>query len=152
MLSFQFGVFIHPWLWMVSLTANFIVDSLAFYNLLLLKNKKSEKHLQTIYLQNLDILIFGRHYRSCFLFTLALKPLSFQRNYCLIKCQSPMQTDFLLIVSLAILIAGIMIYRLNLKRSFAKTELSVQEKHLSCLRLAIFTAPYIFLLPLQWII
>ena len=47
-----------------------------------------------------------------------------------------------------VLLAGLLIYRLNSRFSFRKTNLTAAEIHFLSLALAIFTAPYAMLIPL----
>ena len=55
------------------------------------------------------------------------------------------------IISLpGVVLAGVMIYFLNKKLTFRKSELDPMVIHKLCLHLAIFTAPYTMLIPLYW--
>ncbi len=47
----------------------------------------------------------------------------------------------------AIAVAGVMIYIFNRFVSFRKLPLENKQKHLLALSMAVFTAPYLFLLP-----
>ena len=49
-----------------------------------------------------------------------------------------------------VLLAGILIYRLNLRFSFRNTSLDQEQIRKICLWLAIFTAPYLMVLPQYW--
>ena len=50
-----------------------------------------------------------------------------------------------------IALAGVMIYYLNRKFAFRKTDLDPSQIHKICLALAVFTAPYTMLIPMSWI-
>ena len=49
-----------------------------------------------------------------------------------------------------VVLAGFMIYILNKKLTFRKSQLAPAVIHKLCLHLAIFTAPYTMLIPLYW--
>ena len=49
-----------------------------------------------------------------------------------------------------VIIGGILIYFLNRRFSFRKTDLTKEQIHKICLALAIFTAPYSMLVPIYW--
>ena len=49
-----------------------------------------------------------------------------------------------------VLLAGILIYRLNLRFGFRNTSLDQEQIRKICLWLAIFTAPYLMVLPQYW--
>ncbi|MDO5018016.1 MAG: hypothetical protein Q4E02_01820 [Lagierella massiliensis] len=55
-----------------------------------------------------------------------------------------------LIVVLAIGIAGILIYYLNKKFAFKNLDIEEYEKHILARNMAIFTAPYLYLIPAVW--
>lgn len=56
-----------------------------------------------------------------------------------------------LLVLPGIALAGVLIYFLNQRFSFRKTELAVPDVHRLCLALALFTAPYTMLWPVEWL-
>lgn len=49
-----------------------------------------------------------------------------------------------------LLLAGVCIFLFNYHWSFAKTNLTSAQKKKLALALAVFTAPYLFLMPLEW--
>ncbi len=57
-----------------------------------------------------------------------------------------------LIVALAIIVAAFLIYILNYTFSFNKVDMNDKHKKKLALYLAIFTAPYTFLIPTLWLI
>ena len=56
----------------------------------------------------------------------------------------------LLITLLGILIAGILIFIFNKKICFNKIDITQKQKFILALVMAIITAPYLFLLPVNW--
>lgn len=60
-------------------------------------------------------------------------------------------TTSLLLVFLAILLAAAVKYLLDLWVAFRKTDLPLHDKRTLCLSVAMFTAPYTFLLPAAWL-
>ncbi|MGM9536780.1 MAG: hypothetical protein ACI3VN_00430 [Candidatus Onthomonas sp.] len=56
-----------------------------------------------------------------------------------------------LLVLPGIAIAGVLIYFLNRRFSFRRTELTAEQVHRLSLALAVFTAPYTMLIPTEWI-
>jgi hypothetical protein len=53
-------------------------------------------------------------------------------------------------VALAVAAAGVCIYFFNRRIAFRDTDLTPRQKHVTALSLAVFTAPYLFLLPMEW--
>jgi hypothetical protein len=51
-----------------------------------------------------------------------------------------------------LLIAGVSIFFFNYYWSFAKTDLTSDQKKKLALALAVFTTPYLFLFPLDWFV
>lgn len=51
----------------------------------------------------------------------------------------------------AVVLAGVLIYFLDKKFALRKTGLTNTQKHKIALALAVFTAPYTFMIPLNWI-
>lgn len=49
-----------------------------------------------------------------------------------------------------IILSAVCIYFFNMKISLRNTAFSIQEKKRICLSLAVFTAPYLFLVPIEW--
>ena len=49
-----------------------------------------------------------------------------------------------------LLISGVLIYIFNLKLGLKKAELTDEQRKKAALRLAVFTAPYLFLIPMVW--
>lgn len=60
--------------------------------------------------------------------------------------------DALLFVILVVIITAFIIYFLNLNYSFKDLDLPLVQKQKLALYLAIFTAPYLFLLPTMWFV
>lgn len=56
-----------------------------------------------------------------------------------------------LLVLPGIAVAGVLIYFLNRRFSFRKTQLTAGQIHRLSLALAVFTAPYTMLIPVEWI-
>lgn len=56
-----------------------------------------------------------------------------------------------LLVLPGIALAGVLIYFLNRRFSFRKTGLAAPDIHRLCLALALFTAPYTMLWPVEWL-
>lgn len=55
------------------------------------------------------------------------------------------------VVVVGIVISGICIYKLNLKITFKKLDIGLVHKKRLALTLAILTAPYLFLVPTNWL-
>lgn len=150
-------IFLFPPIIFAVLIINFMIDSLVVT--ISLKKMKIE-HAKTIYKRTiLKTWIFG--FLSDIAGVLCLIPVLF------INPNSPWWQDLqeaiivnpfshpiaLLILCFAIFVAGVLIYFLNMS-AFKHTELSQSQRKKISLHLAIFTAPYFFLLPMvaiyQW--
>ena len=58
----------------------------------------------------------------------------------------------LIIVIVAIIVSGFCIYMFNLKIAFKKIDIDLKQKKKIALAIAVFTAPYTFLLPTEWFV
>ena len=62
--------------------------------------------------------------------------------------RSPFENIYaFLLVAIAVIIARLCIYYLNLKNSFSKIDLEAKDKKKLAFYMAIFTAPYFFFVP-----
>ena len=62
--------------------------------------------------------------------------------------RSPFENIYaFLLVAIAVIIAGLCIYSLNLKNSFSKIDIEAKDKKKLAFYMAIFTAPYLFFVP-----
>ncbi len=148
--------FIFPPLFLVSLPANFVIDSLV---LVLAGIFLKLKNLKTIYKKSIwkiwgfgflaDALGAGFLLLSELIEDRFWVPYSFTSaiNY------NPWEHWFSLVWTMIGLgISAFLIFYFNQRWSFSKTDLTAQEKQTLAILLAIFTAPYLFLIPLHWII
>ncbi|WP_138159133.1 hypothetical protein [Peptoniphilus catoniae] len=149
---------IFPPAWIVTIPMNFIIDSLVLIvamKVLSLDNRK-DIYKKTI----LPIVIFG--YLSDLIGGGLLTALSiFNDFYHFFKFSNELSfsiayapTESLasfLIVSFFVIVSGIFIYIFNYKLSFKKLSLSCEIKKKLALALAIFTAPYTFLISLDFL-
>ena len=142
-----------------SYSANILVDFLVIY--LSLKCLKIEKPMQKVKNTIFRAVCFGfisDLVGSVFLFLFTIIPYSentvFGKKWGSIvdsMISNPFKNVFsLLFVLIAILIAGILIYILNKEYNFSQLEIEEKQKKKLALYMAIFTAPYLFLLPLEW--
>ena len=147
------SLFLFPPFFLLSLPVNFLIDSVVF--LLVAKTLKLA-NLKNIYKKNIwKIRGFG------FLADIIGAIFLFLSNY--IKDRLELSNAFLVGVNynprghrasllwtiIALLISGFLIFYFNYRWSFSETNLSDQDKRKIALRLAIFTAPYIFLVSLS---
>ena len=66
--------------------------------------------------------------------------------------QNPFQSfPAFLLVLLVVALCGVLIYWFNRKLTFRKVDLPARSKHILSLYMAIFTAPYLFFLPTEWL-
>lgn len=147
------SLFLFPPFFLLSLPVNFLIDSVVF--LLAAKTLKLP-NLKNIYKKSIwKIRGFG------FLADIIGAIFLFLSNY--IKDRLELPDAFLVGVNynprghrasllwtiIALLISGFLIFYFNYRWSFSETNLSDQDKRKLALRLAIFTAPYIFLVSLS---
>ncbi len=147
-----FMLMLFPLAWIITLPANFIIDSLIIF--IGLKVIKSNQIKSTYLKVILKVWILG------FLADLIgsgilLIPLMLNFNpgywwgtFIEAISMNPFGNIFaFMYVAICIIIVGIIIYYLNFYVSFSNTDLSEKEKHKMAFLLAICTAPYLFLLP-----
>ena len=147
------SLFLFPPFFLLSLPVNFLIDSVVF--LLAAKTLKLQ-NLKNIYKKSIwKIRGFG------FLADITGAIFLFLSNY--IKDRLELPDAFLVGVNynprghqasmlwtiIALLISGFLIFYFNYRWSFSEINLSDQDKRKIALRLAIFTAPYIFLVSLS---
>lgn len=147
------SLFLFPPFFLLSLPVNFLIDSVVF--LLAAKTLKLQ-NLKNIYKKGIrKIRGFG------FLADIIGAIFLFLSNY--IKDRLELPDTFLVGVNynprghrasllwtiITLLISGFLIFYFNYRWSFSEINLSDQDKRKLALRLAIFTAPYIFLVSLS---
>ena len=147
------SLFLFPQFFLLSLPVNFLIDSVVF--LLAAKTLKLQ-NLKNIYKKGIrKIRGFG------FLADIIGAIFLFLSNY--IKDRLELPDTFLVGVNynprghrasllwtiITLLISGFLIFYFNYRWSFSEINLSDQDKRKLALRLAIFTAPYIFLVSLS---
>ena len=142
-------LFFFPLLWLVILPVNFGVDSLV---LMLSARKQGVEDRKALWKKHI-LPVWGIGFLSDLIGAALLIPI-----YLLIV-ESPLVDTFLnpvlfpgsVITAIpGVILAGFMIYILNKKLTFRKSELEPAFIHRLCLHLAIFTAPYTMLIPLYF--
>lgn len=138
-------MFLWPtYLWLLILPANFLIDSLVVYlssRHQLLPDRFSlwKKHILPIWLIGFFSDLMGAG--LVFLIYIILENYPGMPNLILFPGTT--------LVSIpGVLLAGVLIYVLNRFFTFHKSGLDTKDVHKLCLYLAIFTAPYAFLIPL----
>lgn len=155
-------LWLFPLTWIVVLPGNFIIDSLVL--LLTLKvlkiNDKKNIYKKTI------LKVWGFGFLSDFIGTVIMLvpelissniPASFRdwwyKNLSSPVSYSPFDSIYSIIwVVVSIIITSFFIYLFNYKISFKKLDIEEISKKKLALSLAIFTAPYLFLLPTMWFV
>lgn len=152
-----------PFTWVIAIPVNFIVDSLVIF--ISLKFLKIEEAFQKYKKVIFKVFIFG--FLSDFIgsvFLLLVTYLGtiggessafikwFEKNIVSYMMSNPIANIYAFtIVALAVLLAGICIYFFNLKISFKNLDIDEKDKRKMALIMAIFTAPYLFFLPVSLI-
>lgn len=143
-----------PPVWLLVLPLNFLIDSLVLY--LGLRLFKVENPFLNYRKTILKVWIFGfiaDLIGAGLLFLTQVGDGDFVREF----IQGPVAMNpfdngyALLVVIGAVVVAGGFIYGLNLKGSFRKSLFSERDKKKLALLLALLTAPYVLLIPSQWI-
>ncbi len=146
------GMLLFPPLWVITVPFNFVIDSLVF---IIAMNKFNINNKGKVYQSSiLKIVFFG--YLSdviAALFIIGILMLFEDRFDILHKLHYEPATHPITfcIMAIVIALAGVLIYFFNNKFSFNKAELNDIEKHKLSLALAIFTAPYIFMMSLDFL-
>ncbi|WP_036729423.1 hypothetical protein [Peptoniphilus mikwangii] len=156
-----------PVVWIYTIPANFIVDSIVFLFTLKFLNIENKKEIYKKSIMKIVIFGFLSDIIAGIALLFSLMGLTaISRNskilqglfknkpfidYFEFAFYNPTKNlpSFLLVFA-AIVIAGILIYIFNSKYSFTKTDLTKILKKKIALSLAIFTAPYFFLLSLEF--
>lgn len=147
-------ILLFPMFWLVMIPSNFIIDSLVVFVALKMMNIPNIKE---VYKKSiLRVFLFGflaDILGSVLIILVSMIPI--EAFYTLVI--SPMHTNpfeniySLLFMLLILAIIGYVIYLFNRHICFKKTDLTNKQKHLIALYLAIFTTPYLFLVPTQFI-
>lgn len=141
--------FFFPIVWLIILPVNFLVDSLVLW---LSAKRQQVDQRKTLWKKNI-LPVWGIGFLSD-LIGAGLVFLIY-----LIVAESPLVDTWMnpvyfpgtCIISLpGVALAGWLIYILNKKLTFRKSQLDPAVIHKLCLHLAIFTAPYTMLIPLYW--
>ena len=141
--------FFFPVMWLIILPVNFLVDSLV---LCLSAKRQQVDERKTLWKKHI-LPVWGIGFLSdligaglVFLIYLILVEIPG-----LVDVFNPITFPGTCIISLpGVALAGWMIYILNKKLTFRKSQLDTAVIHKICLHLAIFTAPYTMLIPLYW--
>lgn len=147
--------FIYPFLWIIALPANFIIDSLA---LLLIAYCWNLKNIKKLYKSSI-LKVWGFWFLAdiigaWFLFLGVNLDDFLWLSYKITNAiaYNPRENWFALIWTIiALLISWWAIYWLNYIWNFSNLQLAPNQRRYLALRLAIFTAPYLFLIPLHWL-
>ena len=142
-------LFLFPQLWVIMLAVNFIVDSLVVYFSARRQGLTDrlglwKKHILPVwgigFLSDIlgAALVVALYFVWCWLDTMGIatefNPILFPGT--------------ILIALPGVILAGFLIYWLNRKLTFRKSQLDPQVIHRLCLHLALWTAPYTMLIPL----
>ena len=135
-----------PITWLIAMPINFVIDSIVI--LLSLKFLKIDDIFQKYKKVILKVFLFvftslvGRLEEQSGLFKWINKKIIES------MMRSPFENIYaFLLVAIAVIIAGLCIYYLNLKNSFSKIDLEAKDKKKLAFYMAIFTAPYFFFVP-----
>lgn len=148
-----------PITWLIAMPINFVIDSIVI--LLSLKFLKIDDIFQKYKKVILKVFLFGffaDFVGAVFLFVFTSLVGRLEEQSGLFKwinkkiIESMMRSPFeniyaFLLVAIAVIIAGLCIYYLNLKNSFSKIDLEAKDRKKLAFYMAIFTAPYFFFVP-----
>lgn len=139
--------FLFPQVWLIILPVNFIVDSLVVY----LSARRQEietplalwkKHILPVWGIGFLSDLLGAGLIWCVYFATTAIPNIYD-------IMNPMLFPGTTLLSLpGVILAGWLIYILNKKLTFRKSDLSPAQIHKLCLHLAVWTAPYTMMIPL----
>ncbi len=142
-----------PPLWLFTIPANFIIDSIVVF--LGMKKLKIQKIKETYLKSIIKVVFFGflsDILAGITLFAVAMiVPGNLQNNVFDGVFYEPTKSIYsFVVVAITIIFAAVMIYFFNKKFSFTKTDLAKEQVHKLSLYLSIFTAPYFFLVSLDF--
>ncbi len=153
-----------PSFWIISAAGNFIIDSIVLLFIILILCKKMDWSIYKKAILRVWIAGFASDFIGSLILTLV--SLSVKSNYYYgngdllsqIKTGIYHATNFspfrslwgVMFAASGILIAAICIFIFNYFISFKSIDFTKKQKLLAALSLAVFTAPYTFLLPVEW--
>lgn len=140
-------LFLWPPIWLVLLPGNFLIDSLVLLLAMTALGYAGRRAVWKSAIVKVWVLGFAADLAGAAV-TLGLM--------LLLDWLAPQWNTFLspggqLLVLPGIAVAGVLIYLLNRRFSFRKTQLTAGQIHRLSLALAVFTAPYTMLIPVEWI-
>lgn len=150
-----FFLFLFPMSWLIILPANFLIDLLVFY--LSMRHQKIENRKELLFPAVWKVWGFG--FLSDIIGCLVLLVFYLISSYLPVFnsiTQGIVWNPYgnfiaFLLTAGSVVLAGYLIYLFNKKYSFRKTMMSEREKHVTALYLAVFTAPYVLLIPTMWL-
>lgn len=143
-----------PICWLFVLPANFLLDTvILLICLILLKvSNIKEVYKKTIFKVWIVGFIADIIGAVILLVSQLFPSVSFMKDVISALAYNPFTNIWAVIyVIVAIIISAVLIYILNLKFSLKKTDLELKKKKRIALVLAIFTAPYLFFYPTEWV-
>ena len=157
--SFLLFVFA-PWLWIISLTGNFVIDSIIIIiiSYIFFKKRKKDFYKETVfkvwalgfladiiglvYLMIVSLAFEGDYYQGTDIIKLIQSGIYLAVNH------SPYDSIWsIAFLASGILISSIFIFLLNYRYSFNTDLFSKKQRIVASIVIAIFTAPYTLLLP-----
>ena len=148
-------IYFVPVLWIIVLPLNLVIDGAVIY--LCLKKtgvKNIKENLKASVLKTWGYGFAADAAGALCMLSLSLIPSGLQSKYSFIGDMlfdahyNPFNNIFAFVfTALCVFISGILIYGFNLEFCFGKTTLTEHQKKYTALRLAIFTAPYLFFFP-----
>lgn len=139
-------LFLWPGVWLILLPGNFLIDSLVLLLAMTVLGYAGRKAVW----KSAILKVWG------FGFAADLVGAGITLGLLLLDWLVPQWNTFLipggqLLVLPGIAVAGALIYFLNQRFSFRRTELTGTQVHWLSLALAVFTAPYTMLIPSEWL-
>ena len=155
-------LWLFPLTWIVVLPGNFIIDSLVVLITLKLLKVSNIKNLY----KKAILKVWGFGFLSDFIGTAIMFipmliegkiPIAYRewwyKNLNSAVSYDPFKSGYAVAwIVMAIIITSFFIYLFNYKVSFKKLDIEEKSKKKLALSLAIFTAPYLFLLPTMWFV
>ena len=133
--------------WAIILVGNFIIDSLALYFIFKKLNVEFKSNYKKSIIKVWLIGFLSDFIGALFLFFILILTDELKIDYYINWIDFPWCT---ILAIPGVIVTAFMIYFVNKKLSFNKTDLTGEQIKLIAKYLAIFTAPYLMLVPLYW--
>ncbi len=145
------GMLLFPPLWIITIPFNFVIDSVV---LIIALYRLNISNKFTIYQNYILKIVFFGYLADVIGAVLIILILQLEQVFPVLDLlhYKPMNNPITaIIMMMVVIITGYLIYFFNKKFIFNKADISNEQQHSICLAMAVFTAPYVFMLSLDFL-